>query len=333
MKNPLITVIIPVYNVEKYLRRCLDSVIAQTYQNLEIICVDDGSIDDSGKICDQYAVRDARIKVIHQENQGLSAARNRGLDCATGEYIAFVDSDDYIQSDMLERLYSELSKSEASYVICGYNVVNSAGIILGTHSVGKNRVCSGADGLRQHYYHSNGQENFVTVWGKLYNKELFADVRFKAGIYFEDIHIMPYLLLQSSEVLLLPYVGYSYTQNEHSITNTSSETHRAHLYKNAFEIWKDHIELYKRCGLPDLENAIYCACISKVIAHSLSNSIPNGMERESLALARQYIKKVIWRSRPPIKQKLYYALFCLLGPNVFKLLAKARDFRRSKPNN
>lgn len=83
MSTPLISVIIPVYNVEKYLRRCLDSVIAQTYQKLEIICVDDGSIDDSGKICDQYAVRDARIKVIHQENQGLSAARNRGIDAAT----------------------------------------------------------------------------------------------------------------------------------------------------------------------------------------------------------------------------------------------------------
>ena len=106
MRTPLISVIIPVYNVEKYLRRCLDSVIAQTYQNLEIICVDDGSIDDSGKICDQYAVRDARIKVIHQENQGLSAARNRGLDAAEGEYIAFVDSDDYILEDMYKRCWT-----------------------------------------------------------------------------------------------------------------------------------------------------------------------------------------------------------------------------------
>lgn len=107
MSTPLISVIIPVYNVEKYLRRCLDSVIAQTYQKLEIICVDDGSIDDSGKICDQYAVRDARIKVIHQENQGLSAARNRGIDAADGEYIAFVDSDDYILMTIFWRICSK----------------------------------------------------------------------------------------------------------------------------------------------------------------------------------------------------------------------------------
>lgn len=103
--QPLITVIVPVYNVEKYLRRCLDSIIRQTYQNLEILCIDDGSIDNSGEICEQYAARDARIKVIHQENQGLSTARNRGLDAAEGEYIAFVDSDDYILEDMYKRCW------------------------------------------------------------------------------------------------------------------------------------------------------------------------------------------------------------------------------------
>ena len=135
MRTPLISVIIPVYNVEKYLRRCLDSVIAQTYQNLEIICVDDGSIDDSGKICDQYAVRDARIKVIHQENQGLSAARNRGIDAADGEYIAFVDSDDYILEDMFERLYIALTCFNTMYVTCGFNAVDPDGKILDAHAV------------------------------------------------------------------------------------------------------------------------------------------------------------------------------------------------------
>lgn len=126
--QPLITVIVPVYNVEKYLRRCLDSIIRQTYQNLEILCIDDGSIDNSGEICEQYAARDARIKVIHQENQGLSTARNRGLDTATGEYIAFVDSDDYIAADVLEQLYQSAVSSDATCVICGYNCVDSMGV-------------------------------------------------------------------------------------------------------------------------------------------------------------------------------------------------------------
>ena len=127
MRTPLISVIIPVYNVEKYLRRCLDSVIAQTYQNLEIICVDDGSIDDSGKICDQYAVRDARIKVIHQENQGLSAARNRGLDAAEGEYIAFVDSDDYILEDMYKKMLDKLLDYSVDLCVCQWQYEFSDG--------------------------------------------------------------------------------------------------------------------------------------------------------------------------------------------------------------
>lgn len=125
--TPLISVIIPVYNVEQYLRRCLDSVVAQTYQNLEIICVDDGSVDHSGKICDQYAARDARIKVIHQENQGLSAARNRGLDAAEGEYIAFVDSDDYILEDMYKKMLDKLLDYNVDLCVCQWQYEFSDG--------------------------------------------------------------------------------------------------------------------------------------------------------------------------------------------------------------
>ena len=127
MRTPLISVIIPVYNVEKYLHRCLDSVIAQTYQNIEIICVDDGSIDESGRICNQYAVRDARIKVIHQENQGLSAARNRGLDAAEGEYIAFVDSDDYILEDMYKKMLDKLLNYNVDLCVCQWQYEFSDG--------------------------------------------------------------------------------------------------------------------------------------------------------------------------------------------------------------
>ena len=116
---PCITIIVPVYNVEKYLRRCLDSIIGQTYQNLEILCIDDGSTDSSGEICKQYAAQDERIKVLRQENHGVSAARNKGLDAATGEYIAFVDSDDYIEADMIGRLYQALASAGAECAICG----------------------------------------------------------------------------------------------------------------------------------------------------------------------------------------------------------------------
>ena len=115
----LISVIVPVYKVEKYLRECVDSILAQTYTNLEIILVDDGSPDNCGKICDEYAQNDSRIKVIHQENGGLSAARNAGLDIATGKYIGFVDSDDYAELNMFEELHKRIIENNADLSICG----------------------------------------------------------------------------------------------------------------------------------------------------------------------------------------------------------------------
>lgn len=330
MRTPLISVIIPVYNVEKYLHRCLDSVIAQTYRNLEIICIDDGSVDESGKICDQYAVRDARIKVIHQENQGVSAARNRGLDAAEGEYIAFVDSDDYILEDMVERLYTELTRFNAMYVACGFNTVDPNGKILDAHTVDEVQKYTGEEALYRHYFHPNEAENYVTAWGKCYSKTLFSGLRFKTGICFEDIQMMPYLLLRAKEVVLIPYVGYNYVQNNGSITNSQNKEHQEALYKNAFEIWEENLELYRDCARRDLETAVYCACISKVIAHSLSDSIPADMRKISLRMAKKYTKKLSWRRVPSLKQKIYYGLFCLLGPSKFKKLVRLRELRASK---
>lgn len=119
----MISVIIPIYNVEEYLEKCVNSVLNQTYSDLEIILVDDGSTDNSGKICDELKNKDNRIIVIHQENQGLSAARNAGIAKALGEYIAFVDSDDYIMEDMYETLYKNLEKTDADISICKYQYV------------------------------------------------------------------------------------------------------------------------------------------------------------------------------------------------------------------
>ena len=119
----LISVIVPIYKVEHYLPKCIDSIIHQTYQNLEIILVDDGSPDNCPEICDEYAKRDKRIKVVHQENGGLSAARNSGVEMANGEFLCFVDSDDYIHPKMYEILYKNLKKFKADISICDYNVV------------------------------------------------------------------------------------------------------------------------------------------------------------------------------------------------------------------
>lgn len=118
---PKVSVIVPVYNVENYIRKCLDSIISQTLKDIEIILVDDGSEDNSGKICDEYAEKDSRIIVIHQKNNGLSNARNTGLNIASGEYIGFVDSDDYIKSEMYSEMYQTAEKTDADMVLCNYS--------------------------------------------------------------------------------------------------------------------------------------------------------------------------------------------------------------------
>lgn len=127
MMSPQISLIIPVYNVENYIIRCLESTIHQTYINLEIILVDDGSTDNSGKICDEYALSDKRITVIHQTNQGLSMARNNGIDVATGDYISFIDSDDWIEHDMYEFLYHNLIQYKADISMCKFKAINELG--------------------------------------------------------------------------------------------------------------------------------------------------------------------------------------------------------------
>ena len=120
MEKPLISVIVPVYNVKQYLRRCVDSILKQTYENIEIVLIDDGSTDESGAICDRYAQKDVRVKVIHKENGGLSDARNKGMQEARGEYFAFVDSDDYIAKDYIAYLFELIVENKAQISLCGY---------------------------------------------------------------------------------------------------------------------------------------------------------------------------------------------------------------------
>lgn len=213
--------IIPVYNVEKYLHRCLDSVIAQTYQNLEIICVDDGSIDESGRICDQYAVRDARIKVIHQENQGLSAARNRDLDAAEGEYIAFVDSDDYILEGMYKKMLDKLLDYSVDLCVCQWQYEFSDG----RQVVKKKNIdptiygCKTSLEFARFLYRGNYENGVVVAaWNKLYRRALLDKIRFEGRIH-EDEAFCGRIMAKNISVYVMEEQFYVYAQNGDSLTN------------------------------------------------------------------------------------------------------------------
>ncbi len=182
MNNDLISIIVPIYNVEKYLKKCVESICNQTYQNLEIILVDDGSPDKCGEICDGYAKADKRIKVIHKKNGGLSSARNAGLDIAKGEYISFIDSDDYIASDFIEKLYLLCIKNDADIAECGFTKFQDK---IKIEKLDEDIKIYTSKEMQTRMY-SNNYVGTTVVWNKLYKKYIYNDLRFPIGKINED---------------------------------------------------------------------------------------------------------------------------------------------------
>lgn len=217
----LISVIVPVYNVEKYIGKCIDSIIAQTYDNLEIIIVDDGSADSCPQICDEYAVKDSRIKVIHKANGGLSDARNAGIDASCGDYIGFVDSDDCIEPDMYEKLYNALVSGNAdmavsnfTYVDDGYNPIEERNALMPV----KDEVISAKEALGRTLKEKGWY--YVTAWNKLYKRALFDEVRFPVGRIHEDEFIVHRIYGSADRVACVSDSCYLYVQRSGSIMKT-----------------------------------------------------------------------------------------------------------------
>lgn len=219
-EKALISIIIPVYKVEKYLEKCIQSVINQTYENLQIILVDDGSPDNCGKICDEYAKKDHRIEVIHKSNGGLSDARNKGLEIAKGEYIGFVDSDDYIEADMYEVLYNLLKQYNADVSICNFYTVSQGKISIKNADNGINEY-NRIEILKEILLDKNIQSY---AWNKLYKKELFDEIKYPIGKKYEDIGTTFYLLEKCNKVVATGKSEYYYINRQDSIVNNVTES-------------------------------------------------------------------------------------------------------------
>lgn len=218
-----LSIIIPVYNVEKYLRECVDSVLSQTYKNIEVILVDDGSPDGCPAICDEYAVRDDRVRVIHQENRGLSAARNAGLSCASGEYVAFVDSDDACSPVMYEQLVAAIEAKDADLVVCEYardasKLDTSAEFPESYHCFESYDECLAAVTCAPSV--RNTTWTGVLVWDKLYKRELIKHKFDSACLMGEDLDFNIHYLRNCKRAALVSRGLYMYRDNESSVMNT-----------------------------------------------------------------------------------------------------------------
>lgn len=309
--EPKISIIVPVYKVESYIRKCLDSIVGQTYQNLQIILVDDGSPDNCGKICDEYAARDSRIEVIHQENGGVSAARNAGLRLATGDYIGWVDSDDWIEPDMYEYLLENALKYQADIVVCSrVEHYRDKTLFKGWRNL---EVLNTEEALEL-LLKNDVLQNYLC--DKLWRRELFENIVFPVGKTFEDIAVMHRLFIKAGCVVCLPEAKYNYLQRFGSIVGDISLENRVNHYLAAKERY-DEIAM----DWPQFEYLLEAQCVASAVnvwTVYLRNSED---ERKRL---KEVIDEIALFAGEHYKKSLQYMKLGLAGRLVVRLTPYAK---------
>lgn len=249
-----ISVIVPVYNVQQYLEKCVRSLIEQTYKEIEIILVDDGSTDRSGVLCDEMAEMDERICVIHKKNGGLSSARNTGIDYAKGEYLYFVDSDDYIAKDTLKKLYDKIKQEKADLALCGIAYIDENGHtikeILPYMTDGE--VWNEEQFWKNRYIMGTGNICYAVAWNKLYRRTLFQNERYDVGKLHEDEYICHRIISQCSRIAIVNEVLYYYLQRDNSIMG--QKLLASYFYRLEADSYR--FEYFRKAGYKQLEEFV-----------------------------------------------------------------------------
>ena len=304
MNEPLLSVIVPVYKVEPWLERCVRSIRSQTYRNLEIILVDDGSPDRCGEMCDCFAREDRRIRVIHRENGGLSAARNTGLDACHGEYLGFVDSDDVIHPEMYARLYNHICTFGTRLAFCQAQIFHDEDISFPSPEAKVS--CLPRDKV---LHKSLSSQIWFSAWTKLYHKSLFEGLRYPEGRTNEDYPVTIRIFDRCDRITVDFNQLYAYCKRDGSITTTSS-------FRNAFDqiISAEEVFLYLKESHPDLKplaaRLLLSAALGYLLKTDIARTSEHQTERESaFAVIRKYYRKDI---KPPflsVNQRilLFYA--------------------------
>lgn len=317
----LISVIVPVYNVANYIKKCTDSIINQTYCNLEIILVDDGSIDGSAELCDKIASSDNRIKVIHKKNGGLSDARNIGIEFANGDFISFIDSDDYIECDMLDELFNNICAHEAEISVCGYDMIYPSRII--NISEGDTKVIYTRDEAFRVLVH---RDNIgVIACNKLYKKTLFDNVRYPMGQHFEDINTTYKLIANAKRIVYTPRVLYHYVQRTDSINgkNFKEKKFNYKLYdmEKAADELLDYVEKNQRDALTEI--SIGCAdYYLRIITQELLFKIENKALREKYNQIIRKYRKCIPNAMYLTHKKKTQMLLCYYAFPIYRIIVR-----------
>lgn len=318
MKDVLISIIVPVYNVEKYLGECIDSIINQTYKNLEIILVDDGSTDNSGKICDDYAIIDKRVSVIHKKNGGLSDARNIGIEFARGYYLYFADSDDYISENAIEVLFNTAEKYNADIVKANVYIIDNLGNPI--ESDGDSNSTKGV----AIYNKNEAIDRFIdktwSAWNKLYKSSIHKNVLFPVGKIHEDEAIMCDLLQKVNKVVEIDDKLYYYRRRKGSITESDYSIKKMdwfYAWKKNTEFINENYPLYLKKTLNKFLDVSF---------YNLDNLLKRSKKEEAkdinniITEIRKYKKDIILNNNIKYTKKLRVLLIILNKFEIYKWL-------------
>ena len=320
MDEKLVSVIIPAYNIEDYIGRCLDSVLSQTYKNLEIIGIDDGSSDRTGEILDNYAKKDRRIKVIHKENGGVSSARNKGIEAAEGDYIGFIDGDDLIEPEMYKTLVDLLEEENADIAHCGYQMVFPDRIDY-YHNTGKKKIQTTEEGLKDLL---SGEMIEPGLVNKLYKKELIKNCRLDETIKINEDLLMNYQLFKlSQKSVYYDITPYSYIIRSSSATGANSLiTKREDSLRVLNQIKDDCINnnllsiIYKR----------YIYLLMAICRDDLKDKLYMKYQKKQRKQLKKELKTDVFKSCIPKKLK-YMSLFSCYFPHIMKIIYKMYDLK------
>ncbi len=313
MKNDLISVIIPVYKVEKYLDKCVQSVVEQTYKNLEIILVDDGSPDGCPAMCDEWAKKDSRIKVIHKENGGPSDARNVALDIAKGDYIMFLDSDDYVDLKVCEVLLGLSKEHEADVAICNF------------YQVFENEPFEEKPNKREILKVYERESRFeplkyfciqtIVAWGKLYKKNIFKNIRYPKGKLNEDEYVVHKYLYEAKKIVYTSQKLWYYLKREGSIMSRLSKVYE----KSNLEPFRERIDYFIEKGVDEDTIAFACTSYLRHLLYGFNKvNITKEDKRYLNSEYKKIFKKINWKY-VSFNRKVWIFAYKLFRINLFKI--------------
>lgn len=304
----LVSIIIPIYNVERYLDRCIASVANQTYQDIQIILVDDGSTDSSPAICDSWAHKDTRITVVHQVNGGVSAARNRGLDVATGEYILWVDSDDYIAPETIGIMMCTAAQTDVDMVICDFKKGTDDHYVFKTASTIACEQIDKVSALNRIYADSHSALRYAAPWAKLAKRGIYHDIRYPDGKIFEDIYTTHKLICRCERIAVLDIPLFYYFQRPDSIMNATFSMKKLDYLQALVE----RIAFFKECSFDELESIAFDELLHSLIwEYSRTRDLLHS--EEGMAYIKQLFRAAYRKGyasrRYPSETKLFLAAF------------------------